>query len=79
LADLFFNKTGVFVNNAKLHEIKINEIRKLKKNTTEFRTLFLELNSKLEKLEEMQQKDSFEIFNEDADVKYYYVSKQLLL
>lgn len=79
LATLFHNKTGVFVNSSKLHKIKIKDIKKMKKNPSEFRDLFLELNAKLEELEKRQRNNSFEIFNEDATVKYYFVSKQLLL
>ncbi|CAM3767963.1 hypothetical protein FLBR109950_00240 [Flavobacterium branchiophilum] len=79
LADLFFNKTGVFVNSLKLHETKIKEVKKMKENPDNFKSLFVELNSKLEILEKMQLEDAFELFNEDADVKYYYVPKHLLL
>ena len=79
LADLFFNKTGVFVNSLKLHETQIKKVKKLKKNPAAFRAMFIELNNKLEKLEAMQRNNSFELFNEDADVKYYYVAKELLL
>ena len=79
LADLFYNKTSVFVNNFKLHETKIKDIKKMKENPEDFKALFIELNTKLETLETMQRNNAFELFNEDADVKYYYVPKQLLL
>ena len=79
LADLFFNKTGVFVNSLKLHETKIKDVKKLKKNPTDFRSLFTELNQKLETLETMQRNDTFELFNQDAAVTYYYIPKHLLL
>jgi hypothetical protein len=62
-----------------LHETKIKDVKKLKKNPDDFKGLFLELNSKLETLEKMQREDAFELFNEVADVKYYYVPKHLLL
>lgn len=79
LADLFYNKTGVFVNSLKLHETKIKDIKKMKENPEDFKALFVELNTKLETLETLQRSNDFELFNEDADVKYYYVPKQLLL
>lgn len=79
LADLFYNKTSVFVNSLKLHETKIKDIKKMKENPEDFKSLFIELNTKLETLETMQRNNAFELFNEDADVKYYYVPKQLLL
>ncbi|PDS26408.1 type VI secretion system protein TssR domain-containing protein [Flavobacterium branchiophilum] len=79
LADLFFNKTGVFVNSLKLHETTIKDVKKLKEKPEDFRSLFMELNQKLEILEAMQREDTFELFNEDAAVKYYYVPKHLLL
>lgn len=79
LGDLFYNKTSVFVNSLKLHETKIKDIKKMKENPEDFKSLFIELNTKLETLETMQRNNAFELFNEDADVKYYYVPKQLLL
>ena len=71
--------TGVFVNSLKLHETKIKDVKKLKKNPTDFRSLFTELNQKLETLETMQRNDTFELFNQDAAVTYYYIPKHLLL
>ena len=79
LADLFYNKTGVFVNSLKLHETKIKDIKKMKENPEDFKALFVELNQKLETLETMQRNDSFELFNQDAAVTYYYIPKHLLL
>lgn len=79
LADLFFNKTGVFVNNLTLHETNLNDTKKWMENSADFRSLFIELNQKLEILETMQRNDSFELFNEAAAVKYYYIPKHLLL
>ena len=79
LADLFFNKTGVFVNSLKLHDTKIKDIKKMKEKPEDFRSLFIELNQKLETLETMQRNDSFELFNQDAAVTYYYIPKHLLL
>lgn len=79
LADLFFNKTGVMVNSIKLHETQINDIRKMKRDLTGFKNFFTDLNAKLLELEKKQRTSDFEVFNEDAAVKYYYVSKQLLL
>jgi hypothetical protein len=79
LADLFFNKTGVFVNSLKLHQTKIKDVKKMKKQPEDFKILFSELNQKLETLESMQRNDTFELFNEDGAVKYYYLPKYLLL
>jgi hypothetical protein len=79
LADLFYNKMGVFVNNPTLHQIKIKKLRKMKKNQNAFRALFIDLNTKLEVLEKKQRNNAFEVFNENAAVKYYYIPKNLLL
>lgn len=79
LADLLYFKTRIFVNSAELHQIKIKDIRKFKKNTKEFRSLFTALNTKLEVLEKMQRNNAFEIFDEESQTKYYYIPKRLLL
>jgi hypothetical protein len=70
---------GVFVNNPTLHQIKIKKLRKMKKNKNAFRALFIDLNTKLEVLEKKQRNNAFEVFNENAAVKYYYIPKNLLL
>jgi hypothetical protein len=69
----------VFVNSLKLHDTKIKDIKKMKEKPEDFRSLFIELNQKLETLETMQRNDSFELFNQDAAVTYYYIPKHLLL
>ena len=51
----------------------------MKKQPEDFKILFSELNQKLETLESMQRNDTFELFNEDGAVKYYYLPKYLLL
>ena len=51
----------------------------MKEKPEDFRSLFIELNQKLETLETMQRNDSFELFNQDAAVTYYYIPKLLLL
>lgn len=79
LADLLYLKTRVFVNSPELHALKIKDIRKFKKKPQEFRLLFTALNAKLEVLEKMQRNDTFEVFNEESQTKYYYISKKLLL
>lgn len=79
LADLLYFKTRVFVNSPQLHEIRIKDIRKFKKKREEFRSLFTALNAKLEVLEKMQRNSAFEVFDEESQIKYYYISKNLLL
>ena len=79
LADLFYNKTGVLVNTEALYGILIKDIKKFKKKHEDFKALFVDLNTKLEKLEQMQRKDAFEVYNEESEVKYYYIPKQFLL
>jgi hypothetical protein len=79
LADLLYFKTRVFVNSHELHELRIRDIRKFKKKLEEFRSLFAALNAKLEVLENMQRNNTFEVFDEESQTKYYYISKNLLL
>ncbi|MFD1604341.1 type VI secretion system protein TssR domain-containing protein [Flavobacterium artemisiae] len=79
LAELLYFKTRVFVNNSYLHEIRIKDIRKFKRMPEEFKSIFVFLNSKLEVLEKMQRNNAFEVFNEEAEIKYYYIPKKLLL
>jgi|GEM_PF-667143 len=79
LADLLYYKTRVFVNSPELHEIKIKEVKKFKKKRDEFRALFIALNAKVEVLEKMQRNNTFEVFDGESQVKYYYISKKLLL
>jgi hypothetical protein len=79
LADLLYFKTRVFVNSSELHELRIKDIRKFKKKTEEFRSLFSGLNTKLEVLEKMQRNNAFEVFDDESQTKYYYISKKLLL
>lgn len=79
LADLIYFKTRVFVNSTQLHEIRIKDIRKFKKKREEFRALFTTLNAKLEVLEKMQRNNTFEVFDDESQTKYYYISKTLLL
>ena len=79
LADLLYFKTRVFVNSPQLHEIRIKDIRKFKKKREEFRSLFTALNAKLEVLEKMQRNSAFEVFDDESQIKYYYISKNLLL
>jgi hypothetical protein len=79
LADLLYFKTRAFVNSPELHELRIKDVRKFKKKPEEFRSLFTSLNAKLEVLEKMQRNNTFEVFDEESQTKYYYVSKKLLL
>ena len=79
LADLIYFKTRVFVNSTQLHEIRIKDIRKFKKKREEFRALFTTLNAKLEVLEKMQRNNTFEVFDDESQTKYYYIPKALLL
>ena len=79
LADLLYYKTRVFVNSPELHEIRIKDVRKFKKKRDEFRALFIALNAKVEVLEKMQRNNTFEVFDDESQVKYYYISKKLLL
>jgi hypothetical protein len=79
LADLIFNKSCVFVNSLDLHKLNVNDIEKMTDSPNKFKKLFIDLNKKLETLENMFRDDKFEVFNEDAEIKYYFVSKQLLL
>lgn len=79
LADLLYYKTRIFVNSTDLHEIRIKDIRKFKKKYDEFRTLFTTLNSKVEILEKMQRNNTFEVFDDESQTKYYYIPKNLLL
>lgn len=79
LADLLYYKTRVFVNSPDLHEIRIKDIRKFKKKPDQFRTIFTTLNSKVEVLEKMQRNNTFEVFDDESQTKYYYISKKLLL
>lgn len=79
VADLLYFKTRVFVNSPELHELRIKDISKFKKKPEEFRSLFTVLNAKLEVLEKMQRNNTFEVFNEESQTKYYYISKKLLL
>ncbi|MFB9076283.1 type VI secretion system protein TssR domain-containing protein [Flavobacterium procerum] len=79
LAELLYFKTRVFVNNSYLHEIRIKDIRKFKRVPEEFKSIFVFLNSKLEVLEKMQRNNAFEVFNDEAEIKYYYIPKKLLL
>lgn len=79
LADLLYYKTRIFVNSAELHEIRIKDIRKFKKKPDEFRTIFTNLNAKVEVLEKMQRNNTFEVFDDESQTKYYYISKKLLL
>lgn len=79
LAELLYFKTRVFVNNSYLHEIRIKDIRKFKRMPEEFKSIFVFLNSKLEVLEKMQRNNAFEVFNDEAEIKYYYIPKKLLL
>ncbi|MBF7090352.1 hypothetical protein IUY40_02180 [Flavobacterium sp. ALJ2] len=79
LADLLYFKTRVFVNSSDLHEIRIKDIRKFKKKLEDFRSLFTALNTKLEVLEKMQRNSVFEVFDEESQTKYYYISKKFLL
>jgi len=79
LADLLYFKTRVFVNSPDLHEIRIKDIRKFKKKPDQFRTIFATLNSKVEVLEKMQRNNTFEVFDDESQTKYYYISKKLLL
>ena len=79
LADLLYYKTRVFVNSPELHEIRIKDIRKFKKKRDEFKALFVALNAKVEVLEKMQRNNTFEVFDEESQTKYYYLSKKLLL
>lgn len=79
LAHLLYFKTRVFVNSAELHEIRIKDIRKFKKKPNEFRTIFTALNAKVEVLEKMQRNNTFEVFDQESQTKYYYIPKKLLL
>ena len=79
LADLLYYKTRVFVNSPELHQIRIKDIRKFKKKRNEFRALFIVLNAKVEVLEQMQRNNTFEVFDDESQTKYYYISKKLLL
>jgi len=79
LADLLYYKTRVFVNSPELHQIRIKDIRKFKKKRNEFRALFIALNAKVEVLEQMQRNNTFEVFDDESQTKYYYISKKLLL
>lgn len=79
LADLLYYKTRVFVNSPDLHEIRIKDIRKFKKKPDQFRTIFTTLNSKVEVLEKMERNNTFEVFDDESQTKYYYISKKLLL
>lgn len=79
LAELLYFKTRVFVNNSYLHEIRIKDIRKFKRMPEEFKSIFVFLNSKVEALEKMQRNNAFEVFNDEAEIKYYYIPKKLLL
>nr|WP_199000558.1 type VI secretion system protein TssR domain-containing protein [Flavobacterium sp. ASV13] len=79
LADLLYYKTRVFVNSPELHEIRIKDVRKFKKKRDEFRALFIALNAKVEVLEKMQRNNTFEVFDDESQVKYYYIPKKLLL
>ncbi|MFW0739789.1 type VI secretion system protein TssR domain-containing protein [Flavobacterium sp. T12S277] len=79
LADLLYYKTRVFVNSSQLHEIRIKDIRKFKKKRNEFRALFITLNAKVEVLEKMLRNNAFEVFDDEAQLKYYYIPKKLLL
>ncbi|WP_316633168.1 type VI secretion system protein TssR domain-containing protein [uncultured Flavobacterium sp.] len=79
LADLMYYKTRVFVNSSELHEIRIKDIRKFKKKKDEFKALFMGLNAKVEVLEKMQRNNAFEVFDDESQTKYYYISKKLLL
>ncbi|MBS7253666.1 type VI secretion system protein TssR domain-containing protein [Flavobacterium branchiicola] len=79
LADLLYYKTRVFVNSPELHQIRIKDIKKYKKKIEEFRTIFTTLNTKVEVLEKMQRNNTFEVFDDESQTKYYYISKKLLL
>jgi hypothetical protein len=79
LADLFYFKTRVLVNSCDLHEIRIKDIKKFQKKTKDFRSLFINLNAKLEILEKIQRNNAFEVFDDEAQPKYYYLPKKLLL
>ncbi|WP_281322571.1 type VI secretion system protein TssR domain-containing protein [Flavobacterium aestivum] len=79
LADLLYFKTRVFVNSSWLHQTKIRDIDKFKRKPEEFRTLFTALNTKLEVLEKMQRNNTFEVFDDESQTKYYYIPKKLLL
>jgi len=79
LADLFYFKTRVLVNSCDLHEIRIKDIKKFQKRTKDFRSLFINLNAKLEILEKIQRNNAFEVFDDEAQPKYYYLPKKLLL
>lgn len=79
LADLLYYKTRIFVNSTDLHEIRIKDIKKFKKKPDEFRTIFTKLNAKVEVLEKMQRNNTFEVFDNESQTKYYYISKTLLL
>lgn len=79
LADLLYFKTRVFINSPELHELRIKDIRRFKKKPEEFRSLFCVLNAKLEVLEKMQRNDTFEVFDDESQTKYYYIPKTLLL
>ena len=79
LADLFYFKTRVFVNSSDLHTIRIKDIRKFKRKPAEFRALFIGLNAKVEALEKMVRNSAFEVFDEESQLKHYYISKNMLL
>lgn len=79
LADLLYYQTKTAVNSCELHEIKIKEIKMFKKKPKEFRHLFAVLNTKLEVLENMQRNNTFEVFDNESQTKYYYIPKALLL
>lgn len=78
LAQIFYYKTGIMANDARLHSTTVNELKRRKVELTDFNVDYASLISKMKKLEDMYHRNLFEpVFI--AGKKYYLIPKQLIL
>lgn len=78
LAQIFYYKTGIMANDARLHSTTVNELKRRKVELTDFNVDYASLISKMKKLEDMYHSNLFEpVFI--AGKKYYLIPKQLIL
>ena len=60
LAQIFYYKTGIMANDARLHSTTVNELKRRKVELTDFNVDYASLISKMKKLEDMYHRNLFE-------------------